>query len=200
MKLSNYVEQALAAVASDAYPWVNFTFVPCPVGGDTLPECATNPGPFAMPPDCCEHDKFEACLVSTLGCYPMSAQCSFPVQLQLAQFLGCFEGGKGPFNDGVCHADAQKCATVANLTDQYAAVMSCVNNNQQCGGISRSLNATCTREPNLMGWPHVRVNGILTCGDDSCMMPLLQVLCNAYPLDVKPASCNQSPFPPATRA
>lgn len=199
MKMSNYVKEALEAVASDAYPWVEFTFVPCPVGGDTLPECKSNPGPFAMPPDCCVHDKFEACLMSTISCYPMSAGCTFARQVQLSQFLSCFEGG-GPFQDGVCKANAETCATTANFTDEYNAIMTCVNNANTVGPISRALNATCTAEPSINnGWPHVRVNGILTCGDDSCMMPLLQVLCNAYPLDTKPTSCNQSPFPPASK-
>lgn len=151
-----------------------------------------------MAPACCQHDKFEACMMSTLGCYPMSSACTSSRQLQVAQFLSCFEGGKGPFQDGVCLANAQKCAAVANLSADYDTIMSCVNNDQQSKSISLALNHTCTVEPTIIGWPHVRVNGVLTCGDDSCMMPLLQVLCNAYPLDVKPASCNHQPFPPAS--
>jgi len=187
--MSNAVAVALEAVATDSYPWVEFSFYPCPVGADTPAGCAANPGPFQMNPDCCVNDKFEACMVQQLQCFPNNTACNATLRLQMANFLSCFEGST--ISEGQCPGNAQKCAASSGLGSLYPVIMQCVNNNTSMKAAAAAMDKVCTAEK-VQSWPHVRIDGKLTCPDDPCMMPLLPKLCAAYKSKPKPASCRNA--------
>lgn len=176
----------MEAVANDTYPWVNFSFYPCPVGADTPAGCKANPGPFQMNPDCCVNDKFEACMVAKLQCFPGSTVCPFDTQRRMAKFLSCFEGAS--ISEGECPGNAQTCATAAGLDQYYTAIQACTTNAIAMKNAAANMTAACKAQ-NPSSWPTVLINGVLTCPDDPCMMPLLPKLCKAYRSTPKPASC-----------
>lgn len=178
-----------AVATQDPYLWVNFSFYPCPVGADTPAGCAANPGPWpGVNPDCCTNDKFEACMVSQLQCFPGSTVCDNVLRTKMAVFIQCLEGKL--IEDGECPGDPKSCMTTANLTAYYPAISNCYNTPALVQKASLAMNVTCTAE-NPQSWPHVRVNGKLLCEDDSCFMPLLPVLCDAYTSTPKPPSCQK---------
>jgi hypothetical protein len=160
----------------DPYLWVNFSFYPCPVGADTPAGCTANPGPFpGVNADCCTNDKFEACMVAQLQCFPGSAVCDNALRTKMAAFLKCLEGSF--ISEGQCPGDPKTCMGVANLTAYYPAIATCYNTPAAAQKASQAMNATCTAE-NPKSWPHVRINNKLMCEDDSCFMPLLPFLCD----------------------
>lgn len=173
---------------SDSYPWVQFSFYPCPVGADVPSQCSQGL-PFPMDPQCCVNDKFEACLQTKLQCFENSTSCDFDTRRKLANFLSCFEGQT--IDEGHCPGKADECMKKADLYDKYyTAVNACFNNPIAVKSASRAMNESCT-VAQVQWWPYVHVNGKLLCSDDSCMMPLLPVLCKAYQGSPKPASCQQ---------
>jgi len=142
-----------------------------------------------MNPDCCVNDKFEACMVDLLQCFPNSTTCNATTQLQMSKFLSCFEGGS--ISEGQCPGNANTCSKKAGMANLYPAIMQCVNNVTSVKAAAAKMDKVCTAEA-VQSWPHVRINGKLTCPDDSCMMPLLPFLCDAYQSRPKPASCTNS--------
>ena len=174
---SNNISGAFDAIQKlDPYVWVNFEFYPCPVGADTPAGCTADPGPFpGVNPNCCLNDKFEACMVSQLQCLPGSTTCPPELSAKMAHFLGCLEGGL--ISEGQCPGSPQACAATANLTDYYPAISACYNSPHAAKKASLFMNQTCTAEA-PKSWPHVRINGVLMCEDDSCFMPLLPYLCD----------------------
>lgn len=141
-----------------------------------------------MNPDCCVNDKFEACMVDQLQCFPNSTTCNATTRLKLGNFLSCFEGGS--ISEGQCPGNAKNCLTKAGMPELYPTVMACVNNVTSVKAAAAKMDKTCTAE-SVTSWPHVRINGVLTCPDDPCMMPLLPKLCDAYTSRPVPASCSK---------
>lgn len=183
---SNYVKSALDTIQeTDDYNWALFNFYPCPVGADTPAGCTNNPG-YGKGPDCCIHDKFEACMVNQFNCFENSTTCDTTLRLKMARFLSCYEGSH--VEEEVCPADTKGCMIQADLMDRYDEINFCFNTTESVKKAAARMDAACTAEK-VTWWPHVRVNNVLLCGDDSCMMPLLPKLCDAYRSHPKPKSC-----------
>lgn len=148
--------------------------------------CKKNPGPFpGVNPNCCLNDKFEDCLVQKLQCFDETS-CSFATQLALSKFLFCFEGGL--IAEGQCPGNASKCMTYAGLGAMYDDVNACVNDPTRMAQAAHAMESRCTAEK-PPSWPDVHINGVRTCEDDSCFIPLLPKLCAAYKGSPKPNSC-----------
>lgn len=179
---------AFQSVSQDAYPWVKFSFYPCPVGASQPSGCKKNPGPFpGVNPNCCLNDKFEDCLVQKLQCFDQTS-CPFQAQFNLSKFLFCFEGGI--IAEGQCPGNASKCMAYAGMGDLYDEVNACVNDPTKMASAASAMEALCTAE-HPPSWPDVHINGKRTCEDDSCFIPLLPKLCDAYKSSPKPKSCQQ---------
>lgn len=175
-------------VSTDAYPWVKFSFYPCPVGASDPSGCKKNPGPFpGVNPNCCINDKFEDCLVHKLQCF-QNTDCSFDTMHNLSKFLFCFEGGV--IAEGQCPGNATKCMAYAGMGDMYNDVAACVADPTQMKEAATAIESACNAE-HPPSWPNVRINGVRTCEDDSCFIPLLPVLCKAYKGSPKPRSCQR---------
>lgn len=175
-------------MANDAYPWVKFSFYPCPVGASDPSGCDKNPGPFpGVNPNCCLNDKFEDCLVQQLQCFNTSS-CSFTAQYKLAKFLYCFEGSV--ISEGQCSSDALNCTKFAGIDDIFPAVQACVKDPTQMAHAASAMDGACARMK-IKSWPTVLINNVLTCEDDSCFIPLLPKLCDAYTSTPKPRSCQK---------
>lgn len=208
---SRSIKSALEAIAEhDVTPWVSFSFYPCPVGANTVEGCKTNPCPPKIQPcdhktyeQCCVQDKFEDCVVAQLGCNDYDADphykdCGFDTRLKLAKFVGCFEGG-GKIEEDVCNNDGKKCIDEAGLATQYKAIEACWGNGTATTAASAPIDKACAAQqaavkpPHEFFWPHVQINGKQAggedCVQDSCVIPILPVLCKAYAGATTPKSC-----------
>lgn len=191
MLFSRYVDQALQTIQNeDTRQWAQFVFVPCPVGSPKTSNCTADPG-YGIGPNCCIHDKYEACMVQEFGCLHNSTACDMNLRAKMAKFLHCFEGQV--IKEETCDADAEQCFSIANLDARFPAVDACVKDDKKSAAASDTMAAICTKQkPN--GWPTVVVDGVTLCGDDSCFMPLLKPLCAAYKGTPKPNSCKKAGF------
>lgn len=128
--------------------------------------------------------------MANLGCSDNSTACDYETRLKLGKFLGCFEGGH--IEEGHCPQDPKNCSDFAGLDGHYDEIMACFNNDTQVSTAADKLAAECTAQ-NITGWPHVLVNGEQAggrgCNTDSCVIPILPVLCKAYIGTPKPKSC-----------
>lgn len=175
-------------VSTDAYPWVKFSFYPCPVGASDPSGCKKNPGPFpGVNPNCCINDKFEDCLVHKLQCF-YNTSCPFDSMHKLSKFLFCFEGSV--IAEGQCPGNASKCMTYAGMGSLYNEIAACVQDPAQMQVAASAMEGRCTAEK-VPSWPDVHINGVRTCEDDSCFIPLLPYLCQAYKSTPKPKSCQR---------
>jgi len=173
-------------VSTDAVPWVKFSFYPCPVGASDPSGCKKNPGPFpGVNPNCCLNDKFEDCLVQKLQCFD-NTQCNFTTQYNLSKFLFCLEGGQ--ISEGQCPGSPSSCMKFAGMDGLFNDTNACVNTPARMASAASDMEAACKAE-NPPSWPTVKINGVRTCEDDSCFIPLLPKLCAAYKGSPKPKSC-----------
>lgn len=194
---SKSIDFALQAIAQyDDYQWAKFSFYPCPVGASTPLGCLSDPCPPKEPGcvkkdfvECCIKDKYEDCIVSHLGCTDESP-CTMDTRAKLAKFLGCFEGGH--ISENHCPQDPKNCTVYAGLGAEYEAINHCFSNATQVTAAGKPIDATCAAE-NIDFWPHVKVNGVKAggpnCDQDSCVIPILPVLCRAYSGAAKPKTC-----------
>jgi hypothetical protein len=62
----------------------------------------------------------------------------------------------------------------------------------QVSAAAEVLDVACAAQ-NVEFWPHVMINGAqaggANCTQDSCVIPVLPVLCKAYTGAIKPKSC-----------
>lgn len=192
---SRSIEAALEAINKyDDEPWAKFSFYPCPVGAPTPKGCLSNPCPPKEPgcykpqfTECCVKDKFEDCLVSHLNCFD-DTNCTFENRLKLSKFLGCFEGGH--IEEDTCPQDPKNCTDFAGI--DYEPIEACFKNESAVKAAGAPIDEACTKEDPAF-WPHVKVNGEQAggpgCDQDSCVIPILPVLCKAYAGSPKPKSC-----------
>lgn len=200
------IRSALEAIAEyDDEPWAQFSFYPCPVGAPTPGGCLANPCPpkeqgcrKADFIECCVKDKFEDCLVNELGCFDGGSaitkpSCDFDTRLKLGRFVGCFEGGH--VEEDHCTQDPKNCSAAAGLMDHYGAIDACFKNATAVSAAAAVLDEACAAQ-NIEFWPHVMVNGEQAggkdCEQDSCVIPILPVLCKAYTGATKPKSCDMA--------
>jgi len=195
------IRSALETIAQyDEAPWAKFSFYPCPVGASTPKGCLSNPCPPKEPGcvkaeflECCIKDKYEDCLVHTLGCNDLGpdSECDFDTRLKLGKFVGCFEGGH--VEEDHCPQDPRNCTVTAGLGDQYDKINACFSNETQVEAAGVPIDAACSAQ-NITFWPHVQVNGKQAggpgCDEDHCVIPILPVLCKAYTGATKPKSCS----------
>lgn len=161
--------------------------------------CYTNPCPPREPgcnhadfTECCLKDKYEDCLVEELGCFTNATGCNTDVRLKLSKFVGCFEGGH--VEEDHCPQDPKNCTLAAGFTEKtYDAANACYTNNTAVAAAAKKLEVACEAQ-NIEFWPHVLVNGEPSggknCVDDSCVIPILPKLCEAYKGTPKPKSCS----------
>jgi hypothetical protein len=161
---------------------------PCPVGADTPAGCMADPCPPKIPNckhsdffQCCKKDKWEDCVVSTLGCTNTSS-CSFENRLKLSKFLGCFEGGH--IVETECPQDPKNCSSYAGLDAEYPTFAKCYANATAVKAAGDPIDAACKAE-NISNWPHVKINNDVTYD----VVPILPTLCQAYKGSPKPNSC-----------
>lgn len=192
------IRSALETIAEyDDEPWAKFSFYPCPVGASTPAGCLRDPCPPKEPGcvkaeflECCVKDKFEDCLVHTLGCTDLSNDCDYDTRLKLSKFVGCFEGGH--IEEDHCPQDPRNCTEAAGLSEYYDQIHSCFSNDTLVEAAGAQIDAACSAQ-NITFWPHVQVNGAQAggpgCDEDHCVIPILPVLCKAYGGATKPKSC-----------
>jgi len=76
----------------------------------------------------------------------------------------------------------------AGMPDLFEDVNACVYDPARMKVAASAMEARCTAEK-PPSWPDVHINGVRTCEDDSCFIPLLPKLCQAYKGSPKPKSC-----------
>ena len=153
-------------------------------------------GTFSTVTDCpaeghdkgCEMDMLESCIVQH-SC-PTGAPCDVRTQLQLINFLACFEGGK----QAAGLAAAQSCAATAELA--IADGIACYDNAAQKTAAFATITkaAKATGETPYKCFPWVAVNGTLVSDPkvDSCLaqdFDLTKAICAAVE-GPKPAACS----------
>ena len=94
-----------------------------------------------------------------------------------------------------CPQDPKNCTEAAGLGALFPAMHRCFNNDTAVKAASERIDAICTAHPHEF-WPYVRVNDAdvlgpdgKPCMQDSCVIPILPVLCKAYKGSPKPKSC-----------
>ena len=187
----------LLSTKPDVNDIVDFAF--WPAQSSTLAECTHNtsdPGKSYL----CQIDLYEACALETLGCVGGCGDAK--TQLQLFNFLNCFEGQHVTPTPGKDYPDAAwldalaPCATKAYGAATHAKVEKCAS-----GGIASgdplnkawsAIGAFVSASHNMF-FPWVTVaQGPMMEGYDDC---LLHAVCGNY-TGKEPQDCANQPAPP----
>lgn len=133
----------------------------------------------------CDADKFEACLIKNT-CF--DGRCSSKTQLQVANFLFCFEGGHSSNM-----SFAEKCTSTSGLN--YHSAMSCYKNSKEK---EAAWGLMLSKAPaDMAAFPWVLLNGKALSESQTAGFGKqgIGLLCAAY-TGRKPTFCPDRPTPP----